>query len=201
MPYLLQRALLMLVLLIFVGGCAARNTMVVLVPDPDGKTGRITVANQAGEVEIAAPNQATTVRGIKEAPTPPANLDKVMIESVFSEAISIQPKQPVHFLLYFSKDTTLTADSEKLLPDILSAIKERNSTDISVVGHTDTVGSAEYNMTLSKERAKEVKEILVRMGVATDNIRTTSHGKENPLIPTADNVREPRNRRTEVIVR
>ena len=56
-------------------------------------------------------------------------------------------------------------------------------------------------MSLSLSRALAVKEMLVRQGVASNTIQTTSHGKENPLIATADNVFEPRNRRVEVVVR
>jgi outer membrane protein OmpA-like peptidoglycan-associated protein len=189
------------VLLLVITGCAGKNTLVVLVPDTDGKTGRITVANQGGMVEISSPNQGTTIKGINDSPTTPADMDKAKIESMFSDVISMQPKRPVHFTLYFAKDASLTAESEKLLSEILLTIKERSSTDITVVGHTDTVGSREFNLTLSRERANAVKEILVKKGVAADSIATTSHGKENPLIPTADNVNEPRNRRAEVVVR
>jgi outer membrane protein OmpA-like peptidoglycan-associated protein len=197
---LLRWALLLSALVTLAGGCAS-NSLVVLVPDPDGKTGRITVANQAGSVEIAAPNQATNISDVKTAPTPPAELDQAAINSLFAEALAIQPKRPVHFILYFEKDTVLTADSARLLTDILAAVKERDSTDIMVVGHADTVGSRDFNMALSKNRAATVTNLLVSKGVGAESIRTTSHGKENPLIPTDDNINEPRNRRVEVVVR
>lgn len=185
--------------LILICGCAAK-TMVVLVPDPDGKTGRISVSNQAGSVAIESPNQATTVSSGKP-PTPPVAMEKETIAALFSEALSIQPKRPVHFILYFEKDTALTPDSLKQIADIIAAIRERASTDISVVGHTDSVGSREYNMNLSRKRATSVRDILVKQGVDANSITTTSHGKENPLVPTEDNVSEPRNRRVEVVVR
>jgi len=191
---------LLVILMLVVGGCAG-GTMVVLTPDTEGKTGAITVSNQAGSVDIASPNQGTEVRSSTAAPPPPAAVSRETITALFSDALSIQPKAPVHYLLYFEKDLVLTPDSARLLPEILAAIKERSSTDISVVGHTDTVGSREYNMTLSVRRAGSVRDLLVRQGVDPDHIRTTSHGKENPLIKTADNVNEPRNRRVEVVVR
>ena len=181
-------------------GCAKR-TLVALAPDPDGKVGSITVTSEAGGVSIDVPYQATTIGGSQEIPTSPENLGKEKVDRIFAEALSIQPKRPRHFLLYFDKDISLTSESAKLLPDVIAAIRERNSVDISVVGHTDTVGSQEYNTELSNRRAVAVKDLLVRQGVAPDIIRTTSHGKENPLIPTADNVNEPRNRRVEVDVR
>ena len=199
MRHILRTALL-IVLVVTVSGCAG-GTMVVLAPDPDGKTGAITVSNQAGDVGIATPNQATTVSDSKRSPTPPVAIGKDSIDAIFSDALSIQPKPPIHYLLYFEKDLILTSESVRLLPEIHNAIRSRASTDISVVGHADAVGSREYNLTLSRNRANSIRDLLVEQGVAVNHIKTTSHGKENPLIKTGDNVSEPRNRRVEVVVR
>jgi outer membrane protein OmpA-like peptidoglycan-associated protein len=196
----IARLALLLLLIVLAGGCAKR-TLVALVPDPEGKTGSITLGNEAGSVSINEPYQATFIDNAKEPPTAPTNLGKDALDKIFAEALSIQPKRPIHFLLYFEKETTLTADSAKLLPEIITAIRERNSTDISVIGHTDTVGSSEYNTLLSRSRANAVKDLLISQGAESKDIRTTSHGKGNLLIPTADNVNEPKNRRVEVIVR
>lgn len=200
---MVNRLLLPLLVLfsVTVFGCAKHGTMVVLEPDSDGKTGAVTVSNQAGSVGIDSPHQATTVSDRTKTPVAPAAIGKETIDALFSGALSIQPKPPVHFLLYFEKDLLLTADSSRLVAEILTAIKERNSTDISVVGHTDTVGSREYNVTLSRNRADSIKDLLILKGVDQAQIRTTSHGKENPLVKTEDNVIEPRNRRVEVVVR
>lgn len=191
----------LLVLLIALASGCAKKTMVALAPDPDGKIGRVSVENAAGSVTIESPYQATTVRGAEKQPAAPVHLGKETLEKIFKEALSIQPERPLHYLLYFREETSLTSDSVQLLPDILAAIQDRNSNDISVVGHTDTLGTKEFNTTLSTNRATVVKDLLVKQGVATNAIRTTSHGKENPLIPTGDNVYEPRNRRVEVVVR
>ncbi len=196
----LRRGVLIFLFILLACGCA-KKSLVVLAPDPDGTTGRATVSNQAGSVVMDSPYQATTASDREKSPAPPAKMEKEAVEALFSEALSIQPKQPVHFLLYFEKDTNLTADSLRQIPAIIAAIRERASTDISVVGHADAVGSREFNMTLSKNRAVSVRNILVREGVDANVITTTSHGKENPLIPTADGVSEPRNRRVEVVVR
>lgn len=181
-------------------GCA-RKTMVVLVPDPEGTTGRITVSNQAGSVKIETPNQATTIKDSQTEPSTPTNIEKKTIDTIFSEALSIQPPLPVHFLLYFDKDVNLTPDSSKRIADILAAIRARNSIDVSVIGHADTAGNTKYNLKLSKRRAAAVGNILAEQGVKPNYISTTSHGEENLLIKTADNVVEPRNRRVEVVVR
>lgn len=195
------RIAVLILLISLVCGCSGRKTLVALAPDPDGKTGSIVIGNDAGLVNINAPYHATTVAHTGAQPTIPENLGKQNLDRIFAEALSIQPKRPIHFLLYFKKDTILTSDSEKLLPDIIAAIRERNSIDISVIGHTDTVGSMEYNTELSSNRALVIKNALARAGVEAESIRTTSHGKENLLIQTGDNVNEPRNRRVEVVIR
>lgn len=194
------QCILLLVLIVMLSGCA-RKTMVVLVPDPEGTTGRITVSNQAGSVEIETPNQATTIKDSQTEPSTPTNIEKKTIDTIFSEALSIQPPLPVHFLLYFDKDVNLTPDSSKRIADILAAIRARNSIDVSVIGHADTAGNTKYNLKLSKRRAAAVGNILAEQGVKPNYISTTSHGEENLLIKTADNVVEPRNRRVEVVVR
>jgi len=196
----IARIALLFLLLALTSGCA-KKTLVALVPDPDGKTGSISVESAGGSVTIDTSYQATTIGDTKTQPSAPVQMAKETLDTIFKEALSVQPKQPFHFLLYFRQDTTLTPESAKLLPNIIATIQERNSNDISVIGHTDTLGSKEYNTTLSKDRASAVKKLLIKQGAEATAIRTTSHGKENPLIPTADNVSEPRNRRVEVVVR
>jgi outer membrane protein OmpA-like peptidoglycan-associated protein len=73
--------------------------------------------------------------------------------------------------------------------------------DISVVGHTDTVGMKGYNYSLSMRRARAVSSILLGQGIDPSTLDVTSHGKDNPLVPTGDQVPEPRNRRVEITVR
>jgi outer membrane protein OmpA-like peptidoglycan-associated protein len=70
-----------------------------------------------------------------------------------------------------------------------------------VVGHTDTVGDKLYNYKLSLKRARALASLLVSKGVDRSILEITSHGKDNPLVPTGDQVSEPRNRRVEVTVR
>ena len=74
--------------------------------------------------------------------------------------------------------------------------------DISITGHTDTVGSDEDNVSLGLKRARSVAELFEGIKlVVRERIIVTSHGEKNLLIPTRDNVPEPRNRRIEVTVR
>ncbi len=190
------------IFLFLVSCAAAPKNLFVLLPDPDGKTGQIVVANQGGTQVIDKPGYVTEIRDAATPPTPPRLMDKKEIERLFGTALSAQPVPPATYILYFKTGAAeLTEESAKRLPEILAAIAERKSSDLSVVGHSDTVGAKEKNQEISYNRAQRVKEILVKMGVDPRAISTESHGEENPLVKTPDEVTEPRNRRVEVTVR
>ena len=95
----------------------------------------------------------------------------------------------------------LTAESKAELQNVLAALKDRPLPDVLVIGHTDTVGDAVGNDRLSAQRAETVKGFLVDIGIPAERIRTAGRGERELLVPTADDVDEPRNRRVEINVR
>jgi outer membrane protein OmpA-like peptidoglycan-associated protein len=196
-----QSPILLIVSTLLITACSSKN-FVVLIPDPDGHVGSITVYNQAGSVEIYTPNQVATIKDRDTAPSSPVDMKKKEVDALFSEALAIQPSAPIHFRLYFERDSIkLKPDSAKIIPDIITTIQGREPADISVIGHTDTLGEKIYNLYLSKRRALAVRDLLIKMGVQKEHITTSFHGEENLLIKTEDNVSNPKNRRAEVIVR
>ncbi|HEX7523011.1 MAG TPA: OmpA family protein [Candidatus Deferrimicrobium sp.] len=175
--------------------------IIVLLPDDQGKTGSIVVSSAGVERRLDQPGQAVTV----EAGSPPG-LPTVMsgqeVLAIAGPALAALPKPPARFILYFEHDSVcLTMESHALLMTVLDAIRARASVDISVVGHTDTVGKKKYNYALSLRRARTVASFLLGKGVDPSALHVTSHGKDNPLVPTGDQVHEPRNRRVEITVR
>ncbi len=188
-------------LLLAVSACGTKST-VVLVPDPDGRTGKLTVTNQGGTQTLDQANQSVQIKNKKTAPGTPEKLSHDEIAAVFSDALAAQPLPPAKFTLYFLPDSNLlTQESKKLLPQIIQTILKRKSSDIVISGHTDTVGKKAYNYRLSLDRAKTMFNILVDNGAVPDDIRVTSHGEGNLLIKTPDDVAEPKNRRVEVLIR
>ena len=188
--------------LLLTAGCAGPRNSVILIPDLDGSVGSISVSNEAGRVFIDSPYYSTNIKDGKSVPTPPAAVDKEKIHSMFSEALAAEPEPPVHFLLYMEENSAkLTADSMAQFPRIMETIRSRNSVSVSVIGHTDTLGDKDSNQRLSTQRAASVSRLLIQNGVEEGDIETTSHGEENLLVKTEDNVSEPKNRRVEVIVR
>ena len=151
---------------------------------------------------MSMPNQATEIINENTAPGAPAEIKAETINALFSEALAILPPKPIHFILFFEKDSTrLSPESINQISSIIVVIRERASDHISVIGHTDTLGDENYNQNLSMRRAAVVKNLLIQQGIREDLIETTSHGKKNLLIKTQDNVAEAKNRRVEVVVR
>jgi len=106
------------------------------------------------------------------------------------------------FLVFFdfARDD-LTARAREIIGQAAQASRSQQVTRIEVAGHTDTVGSAQYNQGLSQRRANNVAAELVRLGVPRQSIQTAAYGFTRPLVPTGPNVREPQNRRVEIVLR
>lgn len=89
--------------------------------------------------------------------------------------------------------------ARQIIAEAAKAIAQSKSTNIVVIGHTDRAGSTDFNMALSSRRAEMVKRALVEFGIPADRIHAVAQGESDLLVPTADGVREPQNRR--VVVR
>jgi len=192
------------VLLVFliISGCATVKDTVVLVQDADGKVGQITVTTKGGTKTLTAPNTVVEVTGSEKSPSDPKNMDQSLIDALFAGSIKALPLEPVIFLIYFLHNSSeLTVESKSHIPDILSLVNQREFYEISIIGHTDATGKDEYNMRLSSARAEAVRNVLLSHGIRSDLMELRYHGKLDPVVPTGDNVKEPRNRRVEVVVK
>ncbi|WP_366141744.1 OmpA family protein [uncultured Boseongicola sp.] len=89
-------------------------------------------------------------------------------------------------------------DFRRTLHSVATVLNHYNRTYIYVDGHTDTVGSREYNQDLSERRAESVAQELIVRDVLAGRLIVRGFGETQPLIPTGDNVNEPQNRRVEI---
>ncbi|GAC1338197.1 MAG: OmpA family protein [Acetobacteraceae bacterium] len=106
------------------------------------------------------------------------------------------------YLVFFDWDRAdLTDRARQIIAEAAQATTRVQVTRIEVDGHTDLSGTARYNQGLSVRRAQNVANELVRLGVPRQAITVQGFGKSRPLVPTADGVREPQNRRVEIILR
>ena len=106
------------------------------------------------------------------------------------------------YLVFFDWDRAdLTDRARQIIAAAAQATTQTQVTRIEVSGHTDTTGSAQYNQGLSVRRAQNVAAELVRLGVPRAAITTQGFGFSRPLVSTGPGVREPQNRRVEIVMR
>ena len=102
---------------------------------------------------------------------------------------------PEKFLVFFDWDKYVVTWGRRVVASAAEAFKTSGQATIVATGYTDLSGPPAYNCKLSERRAAAVKAELVRLGVPATSIRTIGRGENDPLVPTADGVREPQNRR------
>lgn len=192
----------MLGIILVVSGCATRGNLFVLVPDPEGKVGSLSVTTEAGTATLDQSREYLSIASAASAPREGKVLKEQKIEKVFGDALSAVPPRPERYLVYFQTGSSEpNAEFPKLLLEAVSEIRARDSRDVSVNGHADRTGTPQQNMTLSLERANRVADALAAEGVNPDILTVDYHGEGDPVVPTEDDVDEPRNRRVEIIVR
>jgi outer membrane protein OmpA-like peptidoglycan-associated protein len=195
-------ALLSLVFILLAAGCSPIHTVVILMPDPDGHVGKAAVLTDGGTQLLDLSHGMTTVSRRSAPPTAVTVASPEFIATTFAEVMAIEPAPAEKYILFFHTGTTdLVPESKAQLPIILDAIKRRGAVSINVSGHTDSSGPVQLNENLARDRALAIKTLLIHQGIDAERLTVSSHGKGNQLVPTADGVAEPRNRRVEIIVR
>jgi outer membrane protein OmpA-like peptidoglycan-associated protein len=110
------------------------------------------------------------------------------------------PAAAKQFVVYFEFDkSNLTPEGARVISDAAAYYKQTGAARVAITGYTDLAGTQQYNLGLSKRRADTVRGALVMQGVPDSAIAESWRGKENPAVPTPDGVREPRNRRVEIV--
>lgn len=191
---------LLAIFVLWLAACAGPRETYVLLPDAEGKTGTLTVTPKSGPpLQIAGAYATATATSGKAAP---AKTDEQATKEMFAEALSAQPQQPLRFTLYFREGSDeLTVESKQKIEEVFTAVRQRPAPDIVVVGHTDRVGQVADNDRLALRRAEKIRGDLIRQGIAAENVQAAGRGEREPLVPTADEIAEPRNRRVEILVR
>jgi OmpA-OmpF porin, OOP family len=183
-------------------GCASQPvpTLFAVLPAPDGHIGAIAVEHD-GKREVI--DTAYGARQLKaDGSMQAASLTPEDVQARFGPTLAALPGAPATFILYFREGSDeLTAHSKVELDHVFTELKRRPLPDIVVIGHTDTVGTMAYNDQLSLARAERMREMLIELGIPPERIQARGRGERELLVPTTDDVREPRNRRVEINVR
>jgi len=104
------------------------------------------------------------------------------------------------YLIFFDWDKdSLTKEGSQIVEVAAKNAMDKKNITLYMTGHADTSGTPQYNMTLSKRRATNVKNTLVKMGIPSSEIIVYAKGEADPLVSTGDGVREPQNRRVEIV--
>ena len=108
---------------------------------------------------------------------------------------------PHNYMVFFDFNrAAITPEAANIIREAANSARGGKVARLTLTGYTDAVGSDKYNMALSTKRAEAVKEALVKQGVPADEIAVYGKGKSDPLVPTKDGVREPQNRRVEIVL-
>jgi len=196
----MHRLFLLAMALLTLTGCP-RQELYVVLPNADGRpgAGKISVVEGNTTTVLNQPFAAAEARGGQAEAIP---IEPTEAKIVFNQAIAARPILPAHFRLYFILGSDqLTPESAVAYRSVFDDIKRRAAYEVEVIGHTDTLGDVASNQRLSLDRAAAVRGSLVRDGLDPNAISVTGRGKLDLLVPTGDEVPEPRNRRVEITVR
>jgi outer membrane protein OmpA-like peptidoglycan-associated protein len=151
-----------------------------------------------------------TINGVPyTATTSPRNNNVSLMASIqvrFGAPAAAPPPPPAvdpapSFMVFFDWDrSNLSTQALATIQQAANAFRTKGNARITATGHADRSGPENYNMALSLRRANAVKDALVRDGVPATAISVVGKGETQPLVPTADGVREPQNRRVEIIL-
>ena len=178
------------------------GNVVVLIPDENGDVGKAMVTSKGSTVALdGAFAGAETNPG--KAPTMIVATTKELVDKEFAAALAATPRVPAVFRVFFANARAdLDAKALAVLDTAIALAKTAPHIDISVVGHTDALGSnTEENMPLSLHRANAVRSALVSAGIPAEVIDVAYFGANDPLVPNRPGVPEPRNRRVEITIR
>jgi peptidoglycan-associated lipoprotein len=155
----------------------------------------------------SAPSDPGTIPARPPAPPEPVREPVgVPAEPVRDDAISSaslddlnrnSPLKPVYFEL---DSSDLSASNQKSLDENAALLKRYPTWAVTVEGHCDERGTAEYNLALGERRAIAARAYLVSLGIAADRLRTVSYGKEFPFDPGHDESAFAKNRRAHFVI-
>ncbi|HCY87382.1 MAG TPA: OmpA family protein [Desulfobacteraceae bacterium] len=181
--------------------CSTKQELIVLVSEDDGTTGVLSIDD--GEKQVVLDRHLSAAGVDSRGRAKKTDVSEKELAQTFALALSAQPEPPAAFRLKFRSDSTrLSPESEGVLVLLFAEVDKRGGIcEVEITGHTDRFGPLEYNDQLSLKRAEKIKKLLMERGLRASFIRAVGRGEREPLVKTEDGVREPDNRRVEILVR
>ncbi len=205
MMRLIHVACTALALTIFLTSCSSTRSLVVLLPDSDGKIGQVEVTTDKGSQKITQAYYSVQTGAGYDAPSAPAPMEEKKIMEVFGPALTAQPDPRFRFwtgILYCKfASVELVENSQKELGKIINDFRNESPVEIYVIGHTDRVGVERYNAGLSHKRATWIRDNFTAGGINAKIILISFYGESKPQVYTEDETPEPLNRRVELVAK
>lgn len=168
----------------------------------------LTPANLSGKPQIAARAQAAFDCWMEQENEGWQTADIASCKGLFQTMLAqltgpaAAPISSKEFVVYFAWDSArLDKAGLAVIDQAATEAKKTGSARLTLVGHADRSGAAEYNVRLSLRRADAVRGELSKRGIAQDRMSVTALGETEPAVPTKDGVREPKNRRVVIAIR
>jgi len=179
--------------------CGCVRERIILLPDASGKVGKILVSRDGDQTLLDSAYGTAEVGTVTLRQTATS---EAAVHEQFHPQLAGLPPRPLSYTLYFLGDSDdLTAESRQQAPAILAEIAQRPAAEVVVIGHTDRMGADSYNDLLSLARARAIRDELAALGFDRTRLKFAGRGEREPVVATADEVSEPRNRRVEINVR
>jgi OOP family OmpA-OmpF porin len=177
------------------------GSRVVLLPDANGKAGAVIVTTDSSQqlLTTAYGSASTNAKGAIILKTE----DPAQVRQRYATTLDARPQLPVSFILYFEFGSAVDISPafKPVLAQLLAALPNYPAPEITVIGHTDRVGSLESNDLLSLQRAQTVRDLIVQAGIQPAMIGVSGRGERELLVATDDEVPEEKNRRVEINLR
>lgn len=191
-PYILLLATIL-------SGCATPERF-ILLPEASGKQSAVVIQPKGG-IEFVLDKTYTTASVSGEQIKLEAT-DELAVRTRYKTVIEALPARPQSFTLNFEFGTAqLTKESATLLDKILQDLQHYTVPELTIIGHTDDIGSDAVNDSLSLERANSILNTIKAKDIKLGNVTAVGRGKRDPIVASRPGVPEPRNRRVEIRIK
>ncbi|MDH5880816.1 OmpA family protein [Vibrio cyclitrophicus] len=153
-----------------------------------------------GNTTASAAAAASSAVAVTQAPSEPITEPAVVVEEKTTVVVTKAQTESFSQGMFETNSTELSTDGKIALMPIVEVLKAHPQSSVDVVGHTDSTGSAEYNMMISKKRAAAVAAYIEEQGIESDRISASGQGEENPIASNDTAEGRAQNRRVDATI-
>ena len=171
-----------------VGACGKKQPPIARPMPPPGNTGTPTA-------NVMPPPPPTPVA------EPTITVPPMPDDSIASKSLDdLNRDSPLKPLFFELDSAEVSADGQRLLQENAAVMKKYPGWQVTIEGHCEELGTAEYNLALGERRALAAKNYLVSLGIPADKVKTVSYGKEFPFDPGHNEDAWSKNRRAHFVI-